>query len=508
MNRAKVWAYSVLVAGVGVASLRAELLARRADAIATIDARLAAGVAQVGAATRAVAREASAAAALASSDAHLVQALHPREAPAAKPLPRKRARNAPPPPPSPDDEAREAALREAARAALATAEKALGFSLPDGTVVTAGNREWLARKGDASPAEGDAMGYLRGAIAGRVQRGWLRLNGAIFYAASAPAGDGAGLVVLVPIDDAWTRRTGEAIGAEVTVSALDVKPVSTLRGDAAQPFAAWTFGAAAATDVGRLGPGAVALGPVKLPRVPQPWGAPGAYRARALPLEGLKSGYVVVAVPTAAALGALAASHWVALAIAAALLLAGVVVGFLVKANEAPPAIPEALVAAAARIERGDFAARAPRLAGRLGTVAAALNKAAELAGPAAASATAVAPPAAEPFVARPLAPAAPPEPAPAPVAPAAGLLQAAARAAAPGTVEVDEEAHWQQIFQDFLRTRASCGELTEGLTYEKFRLKLEGNKAALVAKYACKTVKFQVYVKDGKAALKATPVK
>ena len=72
----------------------------------------------------------------------------------------------------------------------------------------------------------------------------------------------------------------------------------------------------------------------------------------------------------------------------------------------------------------------------------------------------------------------------------------------------MDEEAHWQQIFQDFLRTRASCGEPTEGLTYERFRVKLEGNKAALVAKYACKTVKFQVYVKEGKAALKATPVK
>jgi hypothetical protein len=74
--------------------------------------------------------------------------------------------------------------------------------------------------------------------------------------------------------------------------------------------------------------------------------------------------------------------------------------------------------------------------------------------------------------------------------------------------VEVDEETHWQQIFQDFLRTRASCGEQTEGLTYERFRLKLEGNKTALVTKYACKTVKFQVYVKEGKAALKATPVR
>ena len=36
----------------------------------------------------------------------------------------------------------------------------------------------------------------------------------------------------------------------------------------------------------------------------------------------------------------------------------------------------------------------------------------------------------------------------------------------------------------------------------------LRKNKEQLVAKYNCRTVKFQVYVKDGKAALKATPVK
>jgi hypothetical protein len=82
-----------------------------------------------------------------------------------------------------------------------------------------------------------------------------------------------------------------------------------------------------------------------------------------------------------------------------------------------------------------------------------------------------------------------------------------AAPVAAPGQ-EVDEESHWQQVFQDFLRTRGSCGESAEGLTFERFRQKLEGNKAQLVAKYGCKTVRFQVYVKDGKAALKATPVK
>jgi len=188
-----------------------------------------------------------------------------------------------------------------------------------------------------------------------------------------------------------------------------------------------------------------------------------------------------------------------------------------VRGAEGTSELPEKLLAAAARIERGDFAARAPALAGRLGTISSALNKAAELAGPIAASLTAP-----EPSFARVLPLEAPQAPAPAPepaaplvpepplaeAVPAAALLQAAARTAAPGTVEVDEETHWQQVFQDFLRTRAACGEATEGLTYERFRLKLEGNKAALVAKYACKSVKFQVYVKDGKAALKATPVR
>jgi hypothetical protein len=37
---------------------------------------------------------------------------------------------------------------------------------------------------------------------------------------------------------------------------------------------------------------------------------------------------------------------------------------------------------------------------------------------------------------------------------------------------------------------------------------KLRKNKEQLMQKYSCRTVKFQVYVKEGKAALKATPVK
>jgi hypothetical protein len=71
-----------------------------------------------------------------------------------------------------------------------------------------------------------------------------------------------------------------------------------------------------------------------------------------------------------------------------------------------------------------------------------------------------------------------------------------------------DEETHFQETFRDFLATRQKCGEPNDGMTYDKFAAKLRKNKEQLVAKYNCRTVKFQVYVKDGKAALKATPVK
>lgn len=71
-----------------------------------------------------------------------------------------------------------------------------------------------------------------------------------------------------------------------------------------------------------------------------------------------------------------------------------------------------------------------------------------------------------------------------------------------------DEDRHFQDVFRDFVATREKCGEAADGLTYDKFRAKLLKNKDQLVAKYQCRTVRFQVYVKDGKAALKATPVK
>ena len=52
------------------------------------------------------------------------------------------------------------------------------------------------------------------------------------------------------------------------------------------------------------------------------------------------------------------------------------------------------------------------------------------------------------------------------------------------------------------------CGESTTPLTFEKFKGTLQRNKDALVARHNCNRVKFTVYVKEGKAALKASPVK
>lgn len=76
------------------------------------------------------------------------------------------------------------------------------------------------------------------------------------------------------------------------------------------------------------------------------------------------------------------------------------------------------------------------------------------------------------------------------------------------GAAPVGDEAHWQDVFQQFVAMREKCGEPADGLTYEKFSAKLRKNKEQLVQKYNCRTVRFQVHAKDGKAALKATPVR
>ncbi|HEY7373745.1 MAG TPA: MXAN_5187 family protein [Polyangia bacterium] len=77
-----------------------------------------------------------------------------------------------------------------------------------------------------------------------------------------------------------------------------------------------------------------------------------------------------------------------------------------------------------------------------------------------------------------------------------------------PYDADEEEEAHFRHIFDDFIAKKRDCGESTVGLTRDKFLQKLRENKANLVAKHNCRTVRFSVYVKDGKAALKATPIR
>jgi hypothetical protein len=87
-------------------------------------------------------------------------------------------------------------------------------------------------------------------------------------------------------------------------------------------------------------------------------------------------------------------------------------------------------------------------------------------------------------------------------------LLEAAASGKMAGGIPVDEEAYFRSVYQEFVDTKRRCGEATEGLTYDKFAVTLRKNKESLTSRFACKAVRFQVYIKEGKAALKATPVR
>jgi hypothetical protein len=69
-------------------------------------------------------------------------------------------------------------------------------------------------------------------------------------------------------------------------------------------------------------------------------------------------------------------------------------------------------------------------------------------------------------------------------------------------------DPYFKSVYDQFVAVKQSCNEPTSGLTYQKFSEKLIKNRDDLMAKTGCKDVRFTVYVKDGKAALKATPVK
>jgi hypothetical protein len=73
---------------------------------------------------------------------------------------------------------------------------------------------------------------------------------------------------------------------------------------------------------------------------------------------------------------------------------------------------------------------------------------------------------------------------------------------------DTEQEAHFREVYEQFVATKKQCGEPIEGLTYEKFAATLRKNRDQILKRHDAKKVRFTVYVKDGKAALKATPIR
>lgn len=86
----------------------------------------------------------------------------------------------------------------------------------------------------------------------------------------------------------------------------------------------------------------------------------------------------------------------------------------------------------------------------------------------------------------------------------AAGLL-ADEEPAAPAD---PREAYFREVYEEFVSLKQTCGEDTDNFPYEKFAKKLRKNTDTLLKRDGVADVKFNVYIKDGKAALKAKIVK
>lgn len=71
-----------------------------------------------------------------------------------------------------------------------------------------------------------------------------------------------------------------------------------------------------------------------------------------------------------------------------------------------------------------------------------------------------------------------------------------------------DREAYFREVFEEFVALKEKCGESTRNFGYEKFATKLRKNTADLMARAGTVDVKFTVYEKDGRAALKAKIIK
>jgi len=70
------------------------------------------------------------------------------------------------------------------------------------------------------------------------------------------------------------------------------------------------------------------------------------------------------------------------------------------------------------------------------------------------------------------------------------------------------DETHWRETYDKFRELKAQLGEPADRISFEKFAAKLKKNRTDLLAKHNCKGVRFSVYEKDGKAAIKASAIR
>jgi hypothetical protein len=70
------------------------------------------------------------------------------------------------------------------------------------------------------------------------------------------------------------------------------------------------------------------------------------------------------------------------------------------------------------------------------------------------------------------------------------------------------DELHWRETYDAFRELKLQLGEPADRLSFEKFAAKLKRNRADLLAKHRCKGVRFSVYEKDGRAAIKASAIR
>jgi hypothetical protein len=76
------------------------------------------------------------------------------------------------------------------------------------------------------------------------------------------------------------------------------------------------------------------------------------------------------------------------------------------------------------------------------------------------------------------------------------------------GDDEASFDEHAREVYESYVATRKQCGEAIDNLTFEKFGLTLRKTRDQIVEKQGVRSVRFSVQVKEGKAALKAQPIK